>query len=140
MRIEEYFYPTINWKPYGDEYKDYPITDYAEIELIPDNDDIVLLENLDRYASRAMFSDEELKDLDDINNDAYEHIICYVHFKKGTYEVDRTPICVITAYDSNEIDIWNNLNDDIKNKIIECGKESLEIWRNTDKIIDDNNI
>ena len=75
MKLQEYFYPTINWHPYGEIFKDYPTTDYAEIELIPEEDDEFLLENLNRYASRMDFNEDELKRLDNPNDDWYEHII-----------------------------------------------------------------
>lgn len=137
MKIEEYFYPTINFKPYGKEYENYPITDYAEIELIPDDNDEILKENLDRFSQRAMFTEDELREIDDPNSDAYEHIICYVHFKKGTYELDRTPIEVITTYDSVPIEIWNKLEETIKKEIVDKAIESIKKWRNINQVINE---
>ena len=137
MKLQEYFYPTINWHPYGEEYKDYTTTDYAEIELIPEENDEFLLENLNRYASRMDFNEDELKRLDDPNDDWYEHIIAYVHFKKGTYNLDRIGYCVISYENSDDIDIKDKLSDEQRNEIINMAKESLEKWRNTPNIIDE---
>ncbi len=137
MKIKEYFYPTLNFKPYGKEFNNYPVTDYAEIELIPEENDEILLENLDRYASRLDFNEKELKELDNPNSDLYEHIVCYVHFKKGTYKLNRIGIEVITAYQADEIDIYDKLDKEIKTKIINEAKYSLKKWRKTKNIIDE---
>ena len=137
MKLQEYFYPTINWHPYGKEYKDYPTTDYAEIELIPEENDEFLLENLNRYASRMDFDEDELKRLDNPNDDWYEHIIAYVHFKRGTYNLDRIGYCVILYENSDDIELKDKLNEEQKKEIIKMAKESLEKWRKTPNIIDE---
>ena len=137
MKLQEYFYPTINWHPYGEKFKDYPTTDYAEIELIPEKDDEFLLENLNRYTSRIDFNEDELKRLDNPNDDWYEHIIAYVHFKKGTYNLDRIEYCVISYDNSDDIELEDKLTEEQKKEIIKMAKKSLRRWRYTKNVIDE---
>ncbi len=132
MKIQEYFYPTIKWKPSG-VYNYLPRTDYAEIELIPEENDIELLENLERYSSRNNFTKEELSELDNQESDKYEHIIAYVHFLSETGELNRINYCVVTGNESDEIII--NLDIISKMKLITKARQSLEKWKNTDKVI-----
>ena len=132
MKFQEYFYPTINWKPSG-EYSYLPRTDYAEIELVPDENDIELLENLERYSSRKDFTKEELSELDNPESDKYEQIIAYVHFLSETGELNRINYCVVTGCTSDEIKI--NLDVISKMELITKARQSIEKWRNTDKVI-----
>lgn len=132
MKIQEYFYPTIKWKPCG-EYSYLPRTDYAELELVPDENDIELLENLERYSSRNDYTKEELTELDNPESDNYEHIIAYVHFLSETGELHRINYCVVTGCASDEIKI--NLDDISKMELITKARQSLEKWKITDKVI-----
>ena len=132
MKIQEYFYPTIKWKPSG-EYSYLPRTDYAEIELVPEENDKELLENLERYSSRNAYTKKELSELDNQESDKYEHIIAYVHFLSETGKLHRINYCVVTGYASDEIKI--NLDVVNKMELITKARQSLEKWRNTDKVI-----
>lgn len=129
MELQEYFSPTFGWKPYQKEFGDYPLTDYAEIELVPNEDDLNILENLDRYASRAMFTEEELKEIDDQNNDAYEHMIAYVHFYAGTERFQRMHLEVITAYDSAPLVVGQVIDKETQEKVKEEALKSIRKWR-----------
>ena len=133
MKLQEYYYPTIKWKPNLKD-KEYTETDYAEIEIIPDENEEYLLENLDRYTE--VWADELTKKLlNDKNTDYYEHIIAYVHFEEGTYNFDRMIIEVITAYSADEIKVLDKMSFKEKVKIIMEARNSLEKWRNKDKVI-----
>lgn len=136
MKLQEYFYPTINFVGY-DGKKEYPKTDYAEIEIVPNEDDYNILENLERYASRAMFTEDELEELDNPNSDGYEHVIAYVHFDAGTYNFNRMYVAVITAYSSDELELNKVITEEEKLDIINKAKESLEKWRNTNEVINE---
>lgn len=138
MKMQEYFYPTINFQPQG-EYKYLPKTNYAEIELIPNEDkpeeiDLKLLQNLERYASRAMFTEDELKEIDNPNSDSYEHIIAYVHFNSKTGSLNRICFCVITANSCDEIKV--NLGVIQKMELITKARQSLENARKNNNAID----
>lgn len=129
MKIHEYFYPTIDWKP----FKDSKITDYAEIELEPEEDDYELLENLDRYAQKAMLNKETLAKLNNPHSGYYEHIIAYVHFLAGTEELDKISYIVVSEYEQTEIK--PKIDDITRQKIISEAKKSLKKYRGTNLAI-----
>ena len=135
MKLQEYFYPSYNFKPYEKEYGEYPLTDYAEIELVPNEDDLNILENFERYASRAMFTEEELKELDDPSNDAYEHMIAYVHFYAGTEKFQRMHLKVITSYDSEELVVGQVIDKKTQEKVKKEAIKSINKWRNKKEAI-----
>lgn len=129
MKLQEYFSPTFGWKPYEKKYGNYPLTDYAEIEIVPNEDDLNILENFDRYASRAMFTEDELKEMDDPSNDAYEHMIAYVHFYAGTDKFQRMHLEVITAYDSAPLIVEQVIDRETQEKVKEEALKSIKKWR-----------
>ena len=123
-RLSEYFYPTANFERYTDD----AIVDYAEIEIDPNG--IKKLEcNLERCGSSDDWDEDEWAELNDSSNDAYEHIIAYVHFDAGTDNFNKLFIEVMTTYDSVELDVKKLINEEEKSFIIKAALESLHKWR-----------
>lgn len=114
-RLSEFFYPTIGWNRTDDNV----IVDYAEVEINPEG--IKKLEdNLERYS--GMETKEQNPWLFNSNEDAYEHIIAYVHFNHGTTDFNKLFIEVYTSYDSEPLEVEKLINDEEKNIIIEYAK------------------
>lgn len=123
-RLSEFFYPTANFERYTDN----AIVDYAEIEIDPNG--ITKLErNLDRCGSSDDWDEDEWAELNNPEDDAYEHIIAYVHFDAGTDNFNKLFIEVNTAYDSEELDVKKLVNEEEKSFIIEAALESLHKHR-----------
>ena len=123
-RLKEYFYPTINFTRETDNVT----VDYAEIEINP-NGIKKLEENLHRYGNQTDWSPAEWQKLNDPENDAYEHVIAYVHFDAGTDEFNAIFIKVVTAYDADSLTVEALVNDEEKQNIIAAGLHSLKTWR-----------
>lgn len=130
-RLSEYFYPTANFE----RWTDGKCVDYAEIEINPEGIK-KLEENLDRCGSSDGWNEEDWKDINDSGNDAYEHIIAYVHFDAGTDNFNKLFIEVITTYDSVELDVAKLVNEEEKQNIIEAALESLHKHRGTENMLE----
>lgn len=130
-RLSEYFYPTANFERWTDK----KCVDYAEIEINPEGIK-KLEENLDRCGNPDEWTEEEWKDINEPGDDAYEHIIAYVHFDAGTDKFNKLFMEVITTYDSVELDIAKLVNEEEKKNIIEAALESLHKWRGTENMLE----
>ena len=119
--LSEYFYPTKGFK----RPKDGHVVDYAEIEINPKG-----IEKLERNLERCSGNPNEYteKDWEKINNsedDFYEHIVAYVHFKTGTELFDKLFIKVVTAHDSSPLKVENIVNKKERKNIINAALESI---------------
>ena len=125
-RLTEWFYPTENFKRCTDN----ALVDYAEIEINPEG--IKKLENnLDRFGNSDGWNADDWNSINDSNNDAYEHIIAYVHFDAGTDDFSKLFVEVVTTYDSVELEVEKLVNEEEKKIIIESALESLHKHRET---------
>ena len=130
-KLSEYFYPTKNFERCTDK----TVVDYAEIEINPQG--ISKLErNLDRCGSKGNISDEEWAELNDASNDAYEHVVAYVHFDAGTDNFNKLFIEIVTAYDSFRLDATIIVNNEEKQNIIDAALSSLHKWRGTKEMLE----
>lgn len=130
-KLSEYFYPTKNFERCTDK----AVVDYAEIEINPQG--ISKLEqNLVRCGSKENWSNEEWAEITDATNDAYEHVIAYVHFDAGTDNFNKLFIEVVTAYDSEELDVEQLVNDEEKQNLIDAALSSLHKWRGTKEMLE----
>lgn len=130
-KLSTYFYPTKNFERCTDK----AIVDYVEIEINPTG--IPKLErNLDRCGSKEDWTDEEWATINNPNNDAYEHVIAYVHFDADTDNFNKLFIEVVTAHDSNELDVESLLNAEEKQNIINAALSSLHQWRGTKEMLE----
>ena len=119
-KLSEYFHPTKNFERYTDNV----VVDYAEIEINPAG--ILKLEqNLDRCGSKDGWTDKEWEEINNPYDDAYEHIVAYVHFETGTDNFNKLFIEVITAHDSVPLDVELLVNDEEKQNIIDAALSSL---------------
>ena len=130
-KLSEYFYPTKNFERCTDN----AIVDYAEIEINPQG--ISKLErNLDRCGSKENFTAEEWAEITDATNDAYEHVVAYVHFDAGTDNFNKLFIEIVTAYDSFSLDASLIVNEEEKQNIIDAALSSLHKWRGTKEMLE----
>ena len=115
-RLSEFFYPTIGWERTGDNI----LVEYAEIEINPSG--IKKLEdNLERCTGN------ETKEQNPwLFNNAYEHIVAYVHFNHGTLDFNKLYIEVYTSYDSAPLEVENLINEEEKQTIISYAKELMQ--------------
>ena len=130
-RLTEWFYPTANFTRRTDK----AVVDYAEIEINPEGIK-KLEENLDRCGNPDEWTEEDWENLNNPNEDIFEHIIAYVHFDAGTDNFNKLFIEVFTSYDDVELDVDKLVNEEEKQNIIEAALESLHKWRGTDKVLE----
>lgn len=130
-KLHEYFYPSVNWVRCTDKV----LVDYAEIEIDPKG--IKKLEdNLDRCQGQKNWSDEEWAEINDSSDDAYEHIIAYVHFNADTENFNKLFLYVRTVHDSVELMVKELLNEEEMNIIIDYARELICNGRASGKVID----
>lgn len=130
--LSEWFCPTVNWKNALDGI----VVDYAEVEIDPTG--IKKLEdNLDRCGSQDKFTDAEWQELIDESSDAFEHVVCYVHFYAGTDNFKKLFINVISTHDDCPLVMEQLLNAEEQNTIIAYARELLQKSRGTDRVINE---
>lgn len=117
--LREFWYPTIGFAP---TLSTSTIVDYAEIEVLPTGIK-KLQQNLERYNVDSEFFEE----LNDPNNDYYEHIVAYVHFQHDTNIFNKLFLEVVDVNNSIELDPDILLTPAEKDIIIQVALESLEI-------------
>ena len=118
--LQEYFYSTKGFERPIDGH----VVDYAEIEINPKG--IKKLErNLERCGNPNKYTKEDWKRMNDPENDYYEHVIAYVHFKTGTEVLDELFIEVMTSYDSIPLVVENIINKKERKNIINAALKSI---------------
>lgn len=123
--LREFWYPTIGFTPDSS-----TIVDYAEIEVLPTGIK-KLQQNLERYNVHS----EVFESVNDTNNDAYEHIVAYVHFQHDTNIFDKLFLEVVNVYGSDELDADVLLTPAEKDIIIQFALESLEINKRNGNVL-----
>ena len=123
--LREFWYPTVGFTPTLS-----TIVDYAEIEILPTGIK-KLQQNLERYNVSSEFFEE----VNDPNNDAYEHIVAYVHFLHDTDIFDGLFLEVVDVNNSIKLDADILLTPAEKDIIIQVALESLEINKRSGHVL-----